>query len=261
MHPAAAAEFTEASKDRTDRFLDAAVRIEAEANLPMPDIADRYAQPELTSLCLGTCGVQHSRPQNTEFEFTDTALHAQQQTIVRTTRITDTIEINDAGIDETAQLEEMMSVPPVAGETRGIKANHNADFAGAEPGDELLEAGARDGSARRPAEIVARRRAGSTRSYWRRRLSRWTCTCVCVDWRTYTTALRLRTAGGKGSVFVIADLLGIHAGSLHQQEGQTPNGGVAGRKQLQQLRGQHVASLHQSRRSPLAGSRRPARGR
>src|ERR1700744_2243558 len=71
------------------------------------------------------------------------------------------------------------------------------------------------------------RRASSTRSYWRRWLSRWTCTWVCVDWRTYTTALRLRTVGGRGSAFVIADLLGIHADGFHQQAGQTPNGGVA----------------------------------
>jgi hypothetical protein len=50
-----------------------------------------------------------------------------------------------------------------------------------------------------------------------------------VDWSTYTTALRLRTVGGKGSAFVIAELLGICVGRLHQNVGQTPKNGVAGR--------------------------------
>ena len=47
-----------------------------------------------------------------------------------------------------------MPVPTVAGETGGIGAKHSADLAGAEPGDEFLEAGARHGSARGAAEIV-----------------------------------------------------------------------------------------------------------
>lgn len=154
MHLPGAAQFAEALKDRAADFLHAAIRIEAEANLPMPDIADRYGKPELASSGLGPCGVQHSRSQNAKFEFADAALHAQQQTIIRTTGIIDAVEINDTGIDETAQLEQMMPVPAVAGETGGIEAKHSADLAGAEPRDELLEARARHGSARGAAEIV-----------------------------------------------------------------------------------------------------------
>ena len=154
MHLSGATQFTEALKDRAGDFLHASIRIQAEANLPVPYIADRYGKPELASSGLGPCGVQHSRSQNAKFELADAALHAQQQAIIRTTGIIDTVEINDAGIDETAQLEQMMPVPAVAGETGGIEAKHSTDLAGAETGDELLEARTRHGSAGGAAEIV-----------------------------------------------------------------------------------------------------------
>ena len=154
MHLPAAAQFAEALKDRAGDFLNAAIRIEAEANLPMPDVADWYGKPELASSGLGPCGVQHSRSQNAKFEFADAALHARQQPIIRTTGIIDAIEIDDAGIDETAQLQQMMPVPSVTGEAGGIEAKHSADLASAQPGNELLEARARHGSARGAAQIV-----------------------------------------------------------------------------------------------------------
>ena len=42
----------------------------------------------------------------------------------------------------------------------------------------------------------------------------------CVDWRTYTTALRLRTVAGSSSELVIFKLLDFEAGRLHQDLSQ-----------------------------------------
>src|SRR4051794_12839039 len=64
------------------------------------------------------------------------------------------IGIDDASVDETTQLEQMMPVPPVAGETGRIEAKHSADLAGAQPGDELLEARAGHSAAGRTTEVV-----------------------------------------------------------------------------------------------------------
>src|SRR5215213_10107919 len=111
MHLTGAAKFTEALEDPAGDFLHAAIRIEAETDLSMPDIADRHRNPEPTSSGLGPCGIQHPRTQNAELELTDAALHAQQQPIIRATRIIDAIEVDDASVDETAQLEQMMPVP------------------------------------------------------------------------------------------------------------------------------------------------------
>src|SRR5215468_6540157 len=63
-------------------------------------------------------------------------------------------------------------------------------------------------------------RATSTRLYCRRWLSRLVMTCDCVDWRTYTTALRLRAASGISSELVIFKLPDIEAGRLHKDLSQ-----------------------------------------
>src|SRR6516165_5791995 len=62
--------------------------------------------------------------------------------------------------------------------------------------------------------------ATSTRSYCRRWLSRLVMTWDCVDWRSYTTALRLRTVAGISSELVIFKLLDVEAGRLHQDLSQ-----------------------------------------
>src|ERR1700722_13639909 len=63
-------------------------------------------------------------------------------------------------------------------------------------------------------------RATSTRSYCRRWPSRLVMTWDCVDWRTYTTALRLRTVAGSSSELVIFKLLDIEADRLRQHLSQ-----------------------------------------
>src|ERR1700678_779208 len=154
MHLPGATKFAKALEDPADDLRDAAIRIEAETDLSMPDIADRHRNPEFTSAGLGPGGVQHPRTQNAEFKLTDAAFHTEKQTIVWATRIVDAIKVDVAGIDETAELEQVMPVPAVAGETGGVEAKHGSAPASAEPGDELLEARARHGSACRTAQVV-----------------------------------------------------------------------------------------------------------
>ncbi len=154
MHLPGAAKFAEALEDPAGDLLDTAIRIEAETNLPMPDKANRHGNPELTSASFGPRGVQHAGAQDTQLEFADATLHSQKQTVIREARIIDAIKVDDAGIDETAELEQVMPVPAVSGETGGVEAKHGADLPGAEPGDELLEARACYGAAGRTAEVV-----------------------------------------------------------------------------------------------------------
>jgi hypothetical protein len=147
MHLPGAAKFAEALEDPAGNLLDTAIRIETETDLPMPDKANRHGNSEFTSAGLGPRGIQHAGAQDTKLEFADAALHAQKKTIVRSARIVDAIEVDNAGIDKAAQLQQMMPVPAVAGETGCIEAEHGAHLAGAKPGDKLLEARARHGAA------------------------------------------------------------------------------------------------------------------
>ena len=117
-----------------------------------------------------------------------------------------------------------MPVPAIPGETGGVKAQHGADLAGAKPGDELLEAWARYGSARGSTEVIIND-LDSAESVAAGLINKVILAPLalemdlylrlCVDWRTYTIALRPRTVGGSGSAFIIADLPWICAGGFH----------------------------------------------
>ena len=76
MHLPGAAKFAKALEDPAGDLLNAAIRIETETDLSMPDIADRHGDPEFTSAGLGPGGVQHPRTQDTKFELADAALHS-----------------------------------------------------------------------------------------------------------------------------------------------------------------------------------------
>ena len=154
MRLARAAELAEPLEHLSDRLLQSDVRIEAEPDLAMPDIADRHADPQLAPAGLRPGGVEHARADHAELELADAALHAKQQTIVRSAGIIDAVEVDDPRLDQPAQLEQVMPVPAVAGQSRCVEAQHRADLARAERGDELLEAGPGDHAARRAAEIV-----------------------------------------------------------------------------------------------------------
>jgi hypothetical protein len=108
-----------------------------------------------------------------------------------------------------------MPIAAVSREPGRIEAQNGADLARAQPCDQAVESEARHRSACWSAEIVIDDfnidetvlAATSTRSYWRRLLSRLVMTWDCVDWRTYTTAFLLRTTDGIISVLVIVKLL------------------------------------------------------
>ena len=193
MHLARAAELAEALEDQSDRLLQTQVRIEAEPDLAMPDIADRHADPQLAPARLRPGGVEHARAEHAELELADAALHAKQQAIVRPAGIIDAVEIDDPRLDQPAELEQMMPVAAVAGQPRRVEAQHGANLARAErrrrgcskPGRATMPLAERP----RSSSITStcwkpRRRATSTSSYWRRRLSRLVWTWVWVDCRT-----------------------------------------------------------------------------
>ena len=149
-----AAELAEPGEDQPDHFLGAEVGIEAETGFAMPEVADRHADAQFAAARFGAGGVEHARPQHAEFELADGALHAEQQSIVRPTGIVDAVQVDDARIDQAAELEQMVPVAAVAGQPRSVEAQHCPDFAGTQRCHQPLEAGPRHRPAGRAAEIV-----------------------------------------------------------------------------------------------------------
>jgi len=72
-----AAKQPKSTKDQSRCLLDSDVGIKAQADLPMPNVADRHRNPQLPAPGLGTGGVVHAGAQHAEFELADAALHAQ----------------------------------------------------------------------------------------------------------------------------------------------------------------------------------------
>jgi hypothetical protein len=154
QHLARAAELAEPGEDKSDHLLETQIGIETKPDFTVPDIAERNRYPQLAPAGLGPSGIQHPRPQHTELELADAALHAQQQAIIGSTRIVDAVEIDDAGFDKPAEFEQVMPVAAVSGEPRRIEAKNGTDLAGAQPRDQPVEAGARYRSASRSAKII-----------------------------------------------------------------------------------------------------------
>src|SRR4051812_5904764 len=140
MDAASAAELPKSLEDLTDGFLDAQIGIEAEAEIAMPDVSDRHADAQLATSCLGPSGLKHPGAQNAELELADAALHAQEQTVVRATRIVDPLDVNDARFDEPAQFEQVVPVASIPREPRGIQAQHGSNVPSAQGSHEPLEA-------------------------------------------------------------------------------------------------------------------------
>jgi hypothetical protein len=57
MHLAGTAKLAKALEDVAGDLLNTAIRIEAEANLTVPDIADRHGNPQFAPTSLGACGI------------------------------------------------------------------------------------------------------------------------------------------------------------------------------------------------------------
>ena len=78
------------------RLLYPQARIKPQPHLAMPDVADRHADAKVTAKGLTVLGIVHARADHTELELTDAALHAEQQSVVRSTRIIDAVGIDGA---------------------------------------------------------------------------------------------------------------------------------------------------------------------
>ena len=107
------------------------------------------------------------------------------------TGIADPVQVDHQSAGEGAEVNEVVPVAAVAGEARGLQAVDGAHFAGADQGDELLEAGrtvSPDPERPRSSSMTLMEAkpaalAASTRAYCRLWLSRLPTTCARVDWR------------------------------------------------------------------------------
>ena len=154
QYPARAAKFAEPGKYDADCLLNAKVRIKPQPIVTVPEIADGNAQAQFATASLGAGSVKHTGPQNAKLEFADAPLHAQQQAIIWSAGVIHAVQIDDPGLDQSAQLQKVVPVPAIAGKPGRIEAKHSTDLAGAQPAYQSFEPRPFHGAAGASTKII-----------------------------------------------------------------------------------------------------------
>lgn len=144
----------EKPEDRANRILHAAIGIHGEARISRPDIPNGHWHSEFTATRLRLRCFEQSSTQRGELEFAHRPLESKQQSVVRRTRIVDTIRIDHPRFHQSAQLQQVMPVPTVASQTRCLEAKYGTDNALADLPDQLSKTWAIHRAARGDAEVV-----------------------------------------------------------------------------------------------------------
>jgi hypothetical protein len=103
-------QFLELRKDEPHHALHLFVRIESDAPAGQPDVAQRRRRKQLATLGLVQLAAFESVAHGDQFNFTHHPLEPKNQPIIRVARIVDAFLIGQQGLEESAQLKQLMPV-------------------------------------------------------------------------------------------------------------------------------------------------------
>ena len=146
--------FAELREDPADGLLDLAVWDHLDLMVLAPHVASRHIPQHGSS-------VDHLDPsrvgallQQPELELAHGALKPQQQPVVQMAGIVDAVVVDQQGIGQSAEIDQMVPVAVVPGQPRGFEREHGPGGTFADGRQQPGEAGAFMPSASRAAEIV-----------------------------------------------------------------------------------------------------------
>ena len=137
-----------------NRLLDPTIGIEFDAVARRPTQTDRKQHPQIAPPGFLPNRFQRSLPEHMPFEFTHGPLQAQEQPIIHEDGIVHAIRINHDRADHAAQFDQVMPIPAIACESRGLDAQYRTDFSRTHLGDQLLEPWPFDQARTRTPEII-----------------------------------------------------------------------------------------------------------
>src|SRR4051812_13265295 len=117
-------------------------------------IAAREREAEFAPCRLVTTAFVEARPHDVELSLAHRALQAEQEAIVVERWIVDPVAVGNQGAGERTDLKELVPVATGAGQARDLEAEHEADMAETNLGDQPLETGAALGGGGRKTEIL-----------------------------------------------------------------------------------------------------------
>ena len=121
------------------------------------DSADGRGHDEFAASSLLVSCRERTLAQQIKFVLVETALQAEQQTIIALPRGIDCLLVDQHRVDDATHLDELLPVAAVAGKARDLPGRDSSDLAEADFRHHPFEAGAGDATCRRAAEIVVDR--------------------------------------------------------------------------------------------------------
>jgi hypothetical protein len=119
---AGAAEFGEPLKHHAQGRLDPLVRVLLHPAVGAVDVADGQGEAEVAPAGLGEQALVGALAEPAQFRLTHGALEAQEQAVVQVSGVVGALRVQDDGIGQGAQLQELVPVPVVAGQARDLQA-------------------------------------------------------------------------------------------------------------------------------------------
>ena len=99
------------------------------AVLLAPDEADRQTPPQFAAGSFVANAAEQASPQDVQLGFAHCAFETEHQPVVEHCGVVDPIGIADQSVGQAAQIEQAVPVGVVAGQTRDLQAEHDADMA------------------------------------------------------------------------------------------------------------------------------------
>src|SRR5215212_7568204 len=140
-HAVGAAAPLEDVEDQAQRITHPLVGIEDDLARGAAQEAARQVEAQLAALGLVPAPLLEPRPHDVELSLAHGALEAQQEAVVVEPRVVHAVVVGDEGSGQGADFEQVVPVPAGAREARDLEAEHQADMAEADLGDQPLEAG------------------------------------------------------------------------------------------------------------------------
>src|SRR5262245_24903766 len=96
-----------------------------------PAVSCRKTKLQFSATRLLACPFQRALAQKIQLELAHRPFQSQQKTIIDQLWVVHSIWINDQGIRQSAQLDQMVPVAPIASQTRSLNAENGSNMAGA----------------------------------------------------------------------------------------------------------------------------------
>lgn len=149
-----APQFLELLEHERDARADPPVRVHLAPVAPGPEEPDGKHRIELSAFGLLAKGHQRPLAHHPELPLAHGALETQQQPVVEVVGIVDPFGVDDQRRRQSAQVDQMVPVPIVAGQTRGLEGEHRTHLLQADRGHQPLESGTLDPPRSGPSQVL-----------------------------------------------------------------------------------------------------------